>query len=67
MRRKTWIGAVAALVVLAACGQSPLEQVLMGAGAGAGAAMVLGADVTTGAVVGAGVNLYCQNTGTNLC
>ena len=47
---------------LAACGDTALEQGLLGAGAGAGAAIVTGGNATTGAVVGAGVNvLYCQS------
>ena len=44
MQKKTWIGAVVALVALAACGDTLLEQGLLGAGAGAGAAIVLGGD-----------------------
>jgi hypothetical protein len=66
MQKKTWIGAVVALVALAACGDTLLEQGLLGAGAGAGAAIVLGGDATTGAVLGAGANIYCQ-TSTDLC
>ena len=66
MQRKSWIGAIVALVALAACGDTLLEQGLLGAGAGAGTAIVLGGDATTGAVIGAGVNIYCQ-TSTELC
>jgi len=61
MHKKIWIAAVAALVTLSACGDTLLEQGLMGAGAGAATAAVLGGDVTTGAALGgAGNVLYCQ-------
>jgi len=60
------MGAVGALLVLSACGQTPLQQALYGAGAGAVAATALGANAATGALVGAGANLYCQNS-TQLC
>ncbi len=66
MQKKSWIGAIVALVALAACGDTLLEQGLLGAGAGAGTAIVLGGDATTGAILGAGVNIYCQNS-TDLC
>lgn len=46
---------------LAACGETPLEQGLMGAGAGAGAAIVTGGSTKTGALLGGLANLaYCQ-------
>ncbi len=61
MHKKIWIAAVAGVFTLSACGDTVLEQGLLGAGAGAGTAMVLGGDTTTSAVVGAGVNIYCQN------
>ncbi len=61
MQNKIWMVAVTALVTLAACGETPLEQGLMGAGAGAATAIILGGDATTGAVVGGAANvLYCQ-------
>ncbi|MFV2001822.1 MAG: hypothetical protein ACC619_02460 [Paracoccaceae bacterium] len=66
MRSKSWMGALVALVILAACGNTPLEQALLGAGAGAGTAILLGGNAGTGAVLGAGANLYCQNT-TEIC
>lgn len=66
MQKKLWIVAVAGVLGLSACGDTYLEQGLMGAGAGAGAAMVLGGDVATGAVIGAGVNMACQNA-TDIC
>ncbi len=62
MRGKIWIGALASLLALSACGETPLEQVLYGAGAGAIGARAIGGDAATGALVGAGVNVYCQNT-----
>ncbi len=52
----------AALVALSACGKTPLEQGLMGAGAGVAAATVMGTDAATGAAIGGAANvLYCQN------
>ncbi len=46
---------------LAACGDTLGEQALIGAGAGAGTAVVLDGDVATGAVVGAAGNVaFCQ-------
>lgn len=61
MQKKFWIIATTALVTLAACGDTVLEQGLLGAGAGAGVAIVLGGDTTTGAVLGGAANvLYCQ-------
>ncbi|MDC0738591.1 hypothetical protein N6L24_09885 [Cognatishimia sp. SS12] len=57
---------IAALTValgsgLAACGDTALEQGLLGAGAGAGAAIITGGDAATGAVIGGVGNVaYCQ-------
>jgi hypothetical protein len=52
-----------ALIGLAACGDTLPEQGLIGAGAGAGTALVLGGSVATGVVVGAAGNVvYCQTT-----
>ena len=46
---------------LAACGDTPTEQALYGAGAGAGTAAVLDGNILGGAAVGAAGNLiYCQ-------
>ncbi|MDF1669824.1 MAG: hypothetical protein P1U83_09425 [Roseovarius sp.] len=46
---------------LAACGDTALEQAVIGAGAGAGTAAVLDGNLLTGAAVGAAGNLiYCQ-------
>ena len=62
MQTKFWAIAFSALLGLSACGDTVLEQGLMGAGAGAAAATVTGGDVATGAALGAGANvLYCQN------
>ena len=52
---------ILALLALAACGDTALEQGLIGGGAGAGTAIVLDGDVATGAVIGAVGNVaYCQ-------
>ncbi len=49
------------LAGLAACGDTFGEQALIGAGAGAGTAAVVGGSVATGALVGAAGNVaYCQ-------
>ncbi|HHS89389.1 MAG TPA: hypothetical protein ENJ26_03390 [Rhodobacteraceae bacterium] len=62
MPRKIWAIAFSALLGLSACGDTVLEQGLLGAGAGAAAATVTGGDAVTGAAIGAGANvLYCQN------
>ncbi|WP_058315659.1 hypothetical protein [Cognatishimia activa] len=46
---------------LAACGDTTLEQGLLGAGAGAGAAVVTGGNTTAGAAIGAAANVaYCK-------
>ena len=57
--------AFAAIIGLAACGDTPTEQAVIGAAAGAGTALVLDGNVAGGALVGAGGNLlYCdQNPG----
>ncbi|MDQ2088320.1 hypothetical protein [Marimonas arenosa] len=55
------LAALVSLAVVAACGETPVEQALMGGGAGAATAMVLDGSVATGAVVGAAANVvYCQ-------
>lgn len=52
---------LAAVATLAACGNSPGEQALIGGGAGAVGSAVLGGDPIVGAAVGAGGNvLFCQ-------
>lgn len=50
-----------ATLALAGCGETPLEQVLYGGGAGLAGAAVLDGDLATGAAVGAVGNVvYCQ-------
>ena len=61
MQRKITVLALCAITGLTACGDTMGEQALIGAGAGAGAAIVTGGNAGTGAVVGAGANvLYCN-------
>ncbi|MBV1868724.1 MAG: hypothetical protein KUG69_12595 [Marinosulfonomonas sp.] len=61
MQKISWIVAIVAVAGLSACGDTPLEQGLMGAGAGAGAAIITGGSIGTGAVIGAAGNVaYCQ-------
>jgi len=49
------------LLALAACGDTAAEQAIIGAGAGAGAAILTGGDVVTSAAGGAAANVvYCQ-------
>ena len=53
--------ALAGLGLCTACGDTAVEQALMGGGAGAAGALVLNGNVATGAVVGAAANVaYCQ-------
>lgn len=48
-------------LALTACGDTALEQGLLGAGAGAGAAILTGGNAKTGAVIGGVGNVaYCQ-------
>jgi hypothetical protein len=48
-------------ITLTACGDTALEQGLLGAGAGAAGAIITGGDAATGAVIGGAGNLaYCQ-------
>ncbi|QGX97791.1 hypothetical protein EI983_05670 [Roseovarius faecimaris] len=52
---------VLGLAPLAGCGDTALEQAVLGAGAGAGTAAILDGNILTGAAVGAAGNvLYCQ-------
>ena len=63
MHIKLWISALAICGALSACGDTALEQGLMGAGAGVAGAVVLDKDPATGAAIGAAANvLYCQQT-----
>ncbi len=62
MRRTVSFVALAAILGLAACGDTFGEQALIGAGVGAGTAVVLDQDPLAGAAIGGGANvLYCQN------
>lgn len=61
MRIKLIALMLAAAGGLAACGDTPAEQALYGAGAGAGTAAVFNGNVLAGAAVGAAGNLiYCE-------
>ncbi|MDG1128966.1 hypothetical protein ABWH93_04655 [Seohaeicola saemankumensis] len=61
MQFTKWIAGAACALALAGCGDSPLEQGLIGAGAGTAAAVVLDGNPVTGAVVGGAANvLYCR-------
>ncbi|WP_112321664.1 hypothetical protein [Oceanibium sediminis] len=65
MRKSRTLVVVAALLGLAACGDTFEEQALIGAGAGAATSVALDGNVAAGALVGAAGNvLYCdQNPG----
>ncbi|UYV39006.1 hypothetical protein N4R57_08335 [Rhodobacteraceae bacterium D3-12] len=53
--------ALASLGFVAACGDTAVEQALMGGGAGGAASLLLDGNVATGVVVGAAANVaYCQ-------
>ena len=55
------IAALAALALTTACGDTAIEQALMGGGAGAATSLLVDGDVATGVVVGAAANVaYCQ-------
>ncbi len=55
------LAAIASLGLVAACGDTAVEQALMGGGAGAATSLVLDGNVATGALVGAAANVaYCQ-------
>ena len=55
------LAAVSSLAFVVACGDTAVEQALMGGGAGAATSLVLNGNVATGAVVGAAANVaYCQ-------
>ncbi len=60
--RKSWLPAMGiAALLLAGCGETPLQQALFGAGGGIAGAAVLDADLATGAAIGAiGTVAYCQ-------
>ena len=61
MLHRTWIAAAATSLTLAACGETTGEQALIGAGAGAGASILLDTNpIATAAVGAAGNVLYCQ-------
>ncbi|WP_299373206.1 hypothetical protein [uncultured Tateyamaria sp.] len=61
MRSKTGALAIAALLGLAACGDTVGEQAVIGGAVGAGAAAVTSGNVVTGAAVGAAGNvLACE-------
>ena len=53
--------ALAAMAALSACGDTLGEQALIGAGAGAGTAILLEGDAATGAILGGAANVaYCR-------
>ena len=55
------LAAVASLLLVTACGDTTVEQALMGGGAGAATSILLDGSIATGVVVGAAANvLYCQ-------
>lgn len=55
------VAALACAAALAACGDTTVEQALLGAGAGAATSIVLDGNVATGVLVGAAANVaYCQ-------
>ena len=64
MRKTFSILVVTSIMALSACGDTLLEQGLLGAGAGAAGAAVVGGDTTTGALAGASVNIFCQSFST---
>ena len=62
MRKPLSFIAIISVLGLSACGDTFGEQALIGAGVGAGTAVVLDQDPLAGAAIGGGANvLYCQN------
>jgi hypothetical protein len=62
MRKSISVFALLSILGLSACGDTFGEQALIGAGVGAGTAVVLDQDPLAGAAIGGGANvLYCQN------
>lgn len=62
MRKTLSFLALASVLGVAGCGDTFGEQALIGAGVGAGTAVVLDEDPLAGAAIGGGANvLYCQN------
>ena len=54
-------GALAALALCTACGDTAVEQALLGGGAGAATSLLVDGNVATGLVIGAAANVaYCQ-------
>ena len=61
MRISKWIGFGVIAVTLAACGDTPVEQGLLGAGAGVATAVVLDTNPVATAAAGAVANVaYCK-------
>ena len=61
MRHVGKIGLVAALLALAACGDTFEEQAVIGAGAGAATAIATDGNVAAGALIGAAGNVaFCS-------
>jgi hypothetical protein len=55
------------LLVLSACGDTVLEQSLLGAGAGLGTAAVLDGNLAAGAAIGAAGNVIFRQTKRSRC
>lgn len=61
MRITKWVAGAICALTLAACGDTVAEQGLIGAGAGAGTAVLIDGNPVTGAVVGGVANVaFCQ-------
>ena len=61
MQKKLTFAAVAALLTLAACGDTDLERGVSGAAIGAVTAEVLGGNVVTGAAIGGAAGVLCDD------
>lgn len=67
MQKKFTHTAVAALLTLAACGNSDLERGASGAAIGAVTAEVLGGNVITGAAIGGAAGVLCDDFSPENC
>jgi len=63
MFKTTWVLAASAFIALSACVTNDVERGLIGAAAGATIANVTGGDSTTGALIGGGAGVFCDNAG----
>ena len=67
MQKKLTFAAIAAMLTLAACGDTDLERGVSGAAIGAVTADLLGGSVVTGAAVGGAAGVLCDDLTPEAC